>query len=79
MCSVTLLYPILCDPMDLACQAPLSMRFSRQVYWSRLPFPLPGNLPNPGIEPGSLVSLALTGRVFTTEPPGKSLSLNGFN
>ena len=36
------------------CQAPLSMEFSRQEYWSGLPFPFPGDLPNPGIEPGSL-------------------------
>ena len=41
----------LCDPMD--CQAPLSMGFSRQEYWSGLPFPSPGDLPNSGIEPGS--------------------------
>ena len=37
----------------VVCQAPLSMRFSRQGYWSGLPFPSPGDLPNPGIEPGS--------------------------
>ena len=43
-----------CDPMDcVACQAPLSMGFSRQVYWSGLLFPSPGDLPKPGIEPGS--------------------------
>ena len=36
----------------VACQAPLSMGFSRQEYWSRLPFPSPGDLPDPGIEPG---------------------------
>ena len=48
-------------------QAPLSMRFSRQQYWSfGLPFPSPGDLPNPGIEPESLMSPALTGGVFTT-------------
>ena len=41
-------YPTLCDPMDCS---PLSMRFSRQGYWSGLPFPSPGDLPNPGIEP----------------------------
>ena len=40
----------LCDPKDLACQAPLSMGFSRQEYWSELPFPSPGDLPNPGIK-----------------------------
>ena len=40
-------------PWTVAHQAPLSMGFSRQEYWSRLPFPSPGDLPNPGIEPGS--------------------------
>ena len=40
-------------PWTVACQAPLSMQTSRQEYWSELPFPSPGNLPNPGIEPGS--------------------------
>ena len=39
--------------MDVACQAPLSMGFSRQEYWSGRPFPSPGNLPDPGIEPRS--------------------------
>ena len=43
----------ICDPWTVAQQAPLSMRFSRQEYWSGLPFPSPGNLPNPGIEPRS--------------------------
>jgi len=47
------------------------MEFSRQGYWSRLPFPTPGDLPDPGIEPMSLVSPALAGRFFTTAPPGK--------
>ena len=51
-------------------QAPPSMEYSRQEYWSRLPFPTPGDLPNPGIEPTSLVSPALAGGFFTTEPPG---------
>ena len=50
---------------------PLSIRFSRQEYWNGLPFPPPGVLPNPGIEPVSPVSSALVGRFFTTEPPGK--------
>ena len=45
----------------LACQAPLSMGFSRQEYWSGLPFPSPGDLPHPGIEIVSLTSLALAG------------------
>ena len=47
-------------------QSPLSMRFSRQEYWSGLPCPSPDNLPDPGIEPVSLKSPALVGRFFTT-------------
>ena len=43
--------------------------FSRQEYWSGLPFPSPGDLPSPAIEPASLESPALTGGFFTTEPP----------
>ena len=46
-------------------QAPLSVEFSRQEYWSSLPSPSARNLPNPGIEPGSLASPALAGRFFT--------------
>ena len=45
--------PTLCDPWTVAHQAPPSMGFSRQEYWSGLPFPSPGDLPNPGIEPRS--------------------------
>ena len=55
----------LCDPMDCS-QPPLSMGFSRQEYWSGLPCPPPGDLPNPGIEPVSLMSPALAGGFFTT-------------
>ena len=47
-------------------QAPLSMGFSRQKYWSGLPCPSPGNLPNPGIEPKSLKSPSLASGFFTT-------------
>ena len=50
----------------VAHQAPLSMRFSRQEYWNGLPFPPPGDLPSPGIEPLSLMSPALAGGFFTT-------------
>ena len=50
----------------VARQAPLSMGFSRQEYWSELPCPHPGDLPNPGTQPGSLASPALAGRFFTT-------------
>ena len=49
-------------------QAPLSMKFSMQEYWSGLPFPPPGDLPGLGIEPGSLGSPALAGRFSTTAP-----------
>ena len=52
----------------VARQAPLSMGFSRQEYWSGLPFPSPGDLPDPGIEPGSP---ALQADTLTFEPPGK--------
>ena len=49
----------------------LLMEFSKQEYWSGVPFPPPGDLPDPGIKPTSLTSLALAGRFLTTEPPGK--------
>ena len=58
--SVAQLSPTLCDPMDCS-QAPLSMGFSKQEYWSGLPFPPPGDLPGLGIEPESLGSPALAG------------------
>jgi len=54
----------------VACQAPLSIGFTRQEYWSGLPFPSPRDLPNPGIKP---TSLALAGEFFTAEPPGKPI------
>ena len=60
-------------PWTVACQAPLSIEFSRQEYWSGLPFPTPGDLHVPGIKPASPESPALAGRSLTTEPPGKSL------
>ena len=66
----------LCDPMD--CGPPgssLSMGFLRQEYWSGLPFPSPGDLPDPGTEPRSP---ALRVGFFTSEPPGKP-SLYGSN
>ena len=56
-------------PWTVACQALLSMGFSRQEYWSGLPFPSPGYLPDPGIEPGCP---ALEADALTSEPPGKS-------
>ena len=53
-------------PWTVAHQTPLSTGFSRQDYWSGLPCPFPGDLPDPGIEPTSLMSPALAGRFFTT-------------
>ena len=58
-------------PWTVACQAPLSMRFPRQEYWSGLPYTPPGDHPYPGIELTSHMSLALAGRFFTIVPPGK--------
>ena len=59
-------------PWIVAHQAPLSMGFSRQEYWSGLPFPSPGDLPDPGIEPGSP---ELQADPLTSELPGKSQSI----
>ena len=58
-------------PWNVALQVLLSMEFSRQEYWSGLPFPTPRDLSNPGIETMSLVSPALAGRFFTTAPSRK--------
>ena len=65
--EVAQLCPTLCDPVG-PLQAPLSMVFSRQEYWSGLPFPSPGDLPDPGIEHRSP---ALQADALTSEPPGK--------
>ena len=62
--------PTLATPWTVACQAPLSVGFSRQEYWSGLPRPLPGDL-DLRIEPASPASPALADRFFTSEPPGK--------
>ena len=58
---------------SVAHQASLSMGFSRQEYWSGLPCPSPGDLPNPEIEPASLLSPALAGRFFTTSATWEAL------
>ena len=57
-------------PWTVACLAPLSMGFPKQKYWSGLPFPPLGHLPDPGIELVSPESPELAGGFFTTEPPG---------
>ena len=72
VCARTLSHVLLfVTPWTVDCQAPLFMEFYRQEHWSGLPFPPPGDLPNLGIEPTSLVSPALAGGFFTTSPPAK--------
>ena len=68
---VTKPYPTLTTPWTVARQAPLTMGFSRQENWSVLPFPSPGDHPNPGIEAGSP---ALQADSLPTELPGNTLS-----
>ena len=65
---VAKLCPTLVTSWTVACQAPLSMGFSKQEYWSVLPFPSPGDLPNPGIKPRSPV---LQVDSLPTEPQGE--------
>ena len=67
------LFATLCT---VAHQAPLSQRFSRQEYCG-LPYPPPGDLPNPRFEPKSLTSPALTGKIFTTSATWEALRVNG--
>ena len=62
-------------PWTVAHQAPLSMGFSRQEYWRGLTFPSPGDLPNKGIQPTSLISPVLTGGFFTTSTNWEARSL----
>ena len=69
---VTKLCPTLVIPWTVACQAPLSMGFSRQEYWSRLTFLSPGDIPDPGIKP---MSPALAGGFFTTSATREALCL----
>ena len=64
---VTKLCPTLATPLTVACQVSLSMRLSRQEYWSGLPCPSPGDLPDPGLEPRSP---SLQVDALTSEPPG---------
>ena len=70
-CSVAQSCPAVRGSVDCTCQAPLSMGFSRQGYWSGLPFLSPGDLPNPGIEPRSP---ALQADSLLTELQGKPLA-----
>ena len=66
MCVCSVVSDFFGDPWTVAHQAPLTMEFSRQGYWSGMPLPSPGDLPHPGIEPTSLRSPALAGGFFTT-------------
>ena len=68
LCLVIQFCLTLCDLMDCSPQAPLSMGFSKKKYWSELPCPPPGYLPNPGIKPRSP---ALQANSLLSEPPGK--------
>ena len=70
MCSLNGIQPFV-TPWTVACQVPPSTGFSRQEYWSGLPFPTSVDLPEPGIKP---TSPALAGGFFTTELPGKPLT-----
>ena len=67
MCVLVSRVQLFVTPWTIACQGPLSMGFSRQEYWSGLLCPPPGDLPDPGIKPQSLMSPVLTARFFTTE------------
>ena len=73
VCVLVLSHSVVSDSLRFHClepTPPLSMDFPKEEYWSRLPFPTPGNFPDLGIEP---TSPALPGGFFTTVPPGKSL------
>ena len=65
-------------PWTVSYQAPLSMEFSKQEYWSRLPFLTPGDLPNPGIKLMPLGSPALVSGCFTTVLPGKPINISNY-
>ena len=73
MCTCSVVSDSLYTLWTIACQAPLSVGFFSQEYWSGLPFPPPGDLPDPGIKCVSPASPALAGGFLTTEPPVKSL------
>ena len=73
--GISVLSRFSCVQLFVTCQAPLSMGFSRQEYWSRLPFLSPGDLPDPGIEPASRTSPALAAGFFTTSATWETLRL----
>ena len=75
VCVRAQLCSTLCDPMDCSPPGSSVRGISQARYWSGLPFPPPGDLPDPGIEPKSLASPALAGEFFTTAPPRKPMSV----
>ena len=70
------LHPTLCNPTDCISPGSSVHRISRREYWDGLPFPLPGDLPDPGIEPAALASPVLGGRFVTSVAPGKPTDIN---
>ena len=75
-CSVTSVVSESTTPWTVACQAPQSVRFSRQEYWSGLPFPSPGDLPDPGIEPKSPMGPVLQADSLPLSDEGSPSSSN---
>ena len=73
MCLVSQSRPTLCNPIDCSLPGSSVMGFLRQEYWSRLPFPSPGDLPDPGMKPASPVSAVLQADSFPAGPLGKPL------
>ena len=73
-CLVAQFVRLYAAPWTVACQAPWYIEFSRQEYWSALPFPTPGDLPDSGMELVSLAASALVGRFGTTAPAGKPIN-----
>ena len=70
VCAIAQSCLTLCSPVDCSLPGSSVHGISQQEYWSGLPFPSPGDLPDPGIQPASLAPPALAGEFFTTEPLG---------
>ena len=73
-CSLVITSGSFLTPWNVACQAPRSMGFPRKEYWNGLPFILPGDLPDPEIEP----PFAIAGGLFTSEQPGERTATQSF-
>ena len=76
MCLVSQSCQTLCDPIDSSLQGSSVTGFLRQEYWSRLPFPSPGDLPDPGIKPMPPAAPALAGGFFTPVPPEGGMTMS---